>query len=414
MNHGLNAEEQIKELLYSMVGEDFVFHSPLLAENSGKKIELTDFLVLLDDVLISMQSKSIDIDIEDINEIKIGRIFRKYENAKSQLNRTLNSANRGEKVILTANHLNDQIELPWSNFKHKIIIVTLNIPDNLYSDPEYRFQFIKYEEYKGISLHTFVLQDLVRMVDEIKSGGDLLQYLETRKLLSKIIIQPATNELDIMALYKTNYPFIEEELINGKVDKFIIAPGSWEAYQETKSKYIQERDEKIGKLTIIDSLIKDNRASISFSIEKYGYSKNEMIAHYLRIIGILNSLSTVERYIVEQMLKEKYDLSDQAPIRYFIYPFRSKAIFFLVSNESDREIRKKLSLVIAEQATLHLQKTMPDVETLLCIVTEGRKIPGRSFDTTLLNVQEIAALVKELPEKLFKNKDKGRVDEWSI
>ncbi|TGK38478.1 hypothetical protein EHQ13_16370 [Leptospira gomenensis] len=401
-------------ILYRIVGEDFVFQSPTLMEESGKKIELTDFLVLLDDILITIQSKSIDIDIDDINLIKLGRIFKKYENAKSQLNRTVNSSNRKEKVILNAKHLEEHIELPWVNFRTKISIITLNIPDNLYENPEFRFQFTKFEIYKGMALHIFILQDLQKVCDEMKTGGDLLHYLENREIVLKAVsMQHFVNELDIMAVYKTKYDAIEK-IRKGEIDELIIEPGLWEFYVKEHAARIIERDKLLAECFLIDILIKENRNSISYSIEKYGYTKNEMIQSYMRIIGILNSLTAIERYNVEMILKEKLTSTDIYPMRYFIFPFRKKAIFFLITNETDRERRTSQLQGLSEQAALHLSKGIFATETFLGVATEGRKAPGRSFDSILFNPMDIIDEIKEFDGILFENRNLGKVDEWTL
>ncbi|PJZ28305.1 hypothetical protein [Leptospira kmetyi] len=414
MSHGKESETDLLILLNNMIGEDFVFQSPILMEESGKKIELTDFLILLDDILISIQSKSIEINIDDITDIKLGRIFKKYESAKSQLNRTINSARREEKVSLNANHLNDQIELPWNNFKTKIFIITLNIPDNLYEDPEFRFQFVKFETYKEIALHTFILQDLKKISGEIKTGGDLLHYLENREVvLNAAPMHQLINELDIMALYKIKYDTIEK-IKNGEINHFIITPGLWESYQKDLKEKIEERDRLLTDFNLINTLIKEKRNSISYSIEKFGYSKDQTIQNYLRIIGILSLLSSIDRYHVEKALKEKIASSNVHSRGYFIFSFRNKAILFLISNETDRERRMDQLVFFSEQGALYINKTRPEAETFLGVATEGRNAPGRSFDSALFSIEDAIHEVEEFDGQLFENRDFGKVDEWTI
>ena len=201
MEHGLQAEDNLELICHRIFGCDFVLRSPSLEEESGSK-ELADILILVDDTIVIFQSKSLVMDIDTLDNIKFERIRRKYNKAKKQINTTLNAQTRG--VIAKAQTpLGIEFEIPWNKIKRKIGIITLNIRDNLYDNPDFRFQFpTLVENYKGICVHTFILTDLWQMSKMLTTPADFFHYVQARE---KAFLKPniiVGNELDFLAVFK--------------------------------------------------------------------------------------------------------------------------------------------------------------------------------------------------------------------
>lgn len=177
--HGNIAEDTVESICYQLFGCDLVLRSPKLIEDSGTK-ELTDVLIIIDDTAIIIQSKSLEIDISDLDIKKFDRIRRRQEKAKVQLNTTLNALQRNAHACaMTPMGINFNID--WSLIKYKIGIITLSIPDISYANPEFRFQYPwLVEEHKGIIVHTFMINDLKNMALELTTPGDVLFYLNIR------------------------------------------------------------------------------------------------------------------------------------------------------------------------------------------------------------------------------------------
>ena len=137
MNHGHRSENILEDVCCRIFGKPFVYRSPLIDKPSRKSVELTDVLVLVGDVIVTIQSKSIDIEASKADDIDLGRIEKRYQRAKKQINRTLNAATRDESVVLQ-NMADQEFILPWTSIRKTIGIVTINVKDELYSDPEFR------------------------------------------------------------------------------------------------------------------------------------------------------------------------------------------------------------------------------------------------------------------------------------
>jgi hypothetical protein len=115
--HGHETEDTVEHLCFRLFGADFVLRSPRLIEQSGTK-ELTDILLIVDDTAIVVQSKSLVIDIADLDQTRFNRIRKKQEHAKRQLNTTLNAQARNACVRAT-NSVGVTFDLDWTLIKRK-------------------------------------------------------------------------------------------------------------------------------------------------------------------------------------------------------------------------------------------------------------------------------------------------------
>ena len=306
MEHGYTSEKILYNACKSIFGEDLVFLSPNVISETGKKEELTDVLVILDKYLITIQSKSLNLTSEEIDDIKFGRVTKKYEEAKRQINRTINAFSR--KMLVPLNTVyGKELYLPWENIEIIIPIITINLIDNEYNDPEYRFQFpIKIEKYKNLDMHTFMLHDFFIMISELNTGGDFINYINERQLLSSLVLQNYTNELDILAIFISQYGLIED-LHNKKYDSLIIQPGMWEEYRTRHHDKIKKRDKKKFSINVIDITIKELRSSIDYTIENAGIDIKTMTSKYFHLIGIFSLLTCVEAIQITEKFIEKIE-----------------------------------------------------------------------------------------------------------
>ncbi len=416
MTHGKISESILEKACFNIFGEDFTFKSPNVINASGKCEELTDVLIILGKYLITIQSKSIALTTQELNEIKYGRIVKKYDEAKRQINRTINAYNRKEKVLLNT-CFNKELVLPWENINEIIGIITINIDDLEYTDCEYRFQFpLKVEKHKNITLHTFILRDFFTLIQELTTGGDFINYLLERYYLSTKILQNYTNELDIVALFASQYHVIEE-IRQNKYDKIVIEPGIWENYLNTHKDKIIERNNKKFKITIIDLIIQELRSSIDYTMKEENLSIEEMIKRYFFLIGIFGLLNSIEVYQINEIFRDKLLSSDKKFFRYFIFPTADTALFFFISNEEDREKRKSSLLGFTGQVAKYISSN-PEFHRLkyiLSTATEGKKVDGRSIDFVYTQTNEALSFVNSNEDiKLFEKKDYGRVDQWTM
>ena len=406
--HGERAEDAVQNLCHLLFGPDFVLRSPGWIEQSGPK-ELTDVLVVVDDVAIIVQSKALAIDIADLYPKRLGRIQKRQEEAKRQLNTTLNAHTRGAHVRAT-NSLGIIFDLDWSCIKKKIGIVTLHVDDGLYGDPEFRFQYPQLvEEHRGIIVHTVLVNDLAQMASELSTPADVLRYLEAREkcmFSGKVMIG---NELDFLAIYKSRYPYIEETLAESG-SCLTIMPGIWEKYREDETGQIQQREHRLRNGTLIDRLIKELHTSVEYAANQLGITQQASALIYLKLIGKLGKLSRIERADIGDKLVAKHKKTKDSESGHFLYvsKYANTAYLFLLANERDREIRGGMLEFLCVQACHTV-----DCDELVGIATEGAQLRGSSFDALVMDVLDVRSKTKpESDIKAFDNPTYGTLGEW--
>jgi hypothetical protein len=416
MNHGYLSEDVLEKACCGIFGEDFVFRSPILIKENGEQIELTDILVFVYDTLITIQSKSIDLEATDLSSIEYDRVIRKYDKAKNQINRTLYAEDRKSKVKLTT-RFGVEAYLPWHFVKNKIGIITINLKDEQFNDPEFRFQLPKkFECHKGIVIHSFILSDFYLLLNEFNSAGDIFKYLEDRQFASEKIIQENTNDLDLLAFLKSKYQLFEE-FKTGKYDILIIEPGLWEEYQQVHRDKIIRRNEIKYKPIIVDIIIREFRTSIEYTITHLKIEKQESVEKYFEIIGVFGHLTRMECILLSDIIKKKIKSTEKYFDRYLIFPHSEYAILFLVSNEKDRKNRQKDLLILTGFAAHYLRQNIrfSNIKNIYSFATEGVKVPGRSIDVIKKSINEALCIISENEYvNLFETKNKGHIDEWDL
>ncbi|NOR80801.1 MAG: hypothetical protein GQ529_08210 [Methyloprofundus sp.] len=406
--HGYAAEDKLESLCYGLFGKDLVLRSPVLLEESGEK-ELTDILILIDDTAIIIQSKSMKIDISDLDETKVQRIINRQKKAIKQINTTLN-AERRKTNVRALTPFNVSFKLDWSRIKHKIGIITLSINDDEYHDPEFRFQYPNLSEiHKGIEIHTFLLNDLEQMVKEISTPADMMLYLSCRHECvssNKFLI---SNELDFLGFYKIQYPELKSILESDEHQKACISPGYWEEYRAAHKEKIIDRSQKFSDSYFYDSILKTLVTGVNYSIEKHSYTSEESAFNYMLMIGKLSKVTRMERAAIGKKLKEKYDKTKTHQYGYFVsVSLQYKiAYLFLVVNEKDRSKRVNALTNLCEEAANNLD----DFNQIIGIAMNGAKDNESSLDTIIL--EDISGIEYENDSPLmFKEPQHSLLNEW--
>ncbi|MHA1613445.1 MAG: hypothetical protein ACTSYJ_01295 [Candidatus Thorarchaeota archaeon] len=409
MEHGLVAENALEDVCHRIFGCDYILRSPVLHEESGDK-ELTDILVLLDDIVITIQSKSMLINIDEIDDTVLGRIKRRYHKAKDQLNTTINAQMRKSEVS-GCTPLDIRIKIDWEYIKYRYGMVTLHLSDKLYNDPEARFQ-IPYalEDHRGIVVHTFLLNDMIQMQNEIFSAGDFIRYLNIReKVWRKDGLFVLGNELDFLAAYKTQYNMIESYL-NDEIQGLTILPGLWEGYISEHQDKRDARRARFSKSLYIEHIIRQLHTAVQHGVDTKGLSYQESARGYLRIIGKFGKLTRLERTEIGVKLETKIEKTRKELYGYFVYysKYVDIAYLFLLVNDDDREERLAFLCALGDQACRNI-----DCKEIVGIAMAGAKMKTSSIDAVLFDVEMIRSTEPEQDiEQLFGESQHKRINEW--
>jgi hypothetical protein len=239
--HGIVAEDVVSEITSWIAGPQLVLRSPRLIEKKGAS-ELADFLILIDDTLIVIQSKSVVVTADDLDDVTFGRIKKRRDKALKQINTTLNAETHNSLVEATT-LAGVSFRIDWSVIKKKIGVITLNVPDGNYDDPEFRFQYPQaFEVSRGVDVHTFILRDLHSMCQELSTIGDFLRYLDCRSRCFSTGRFQVGNELDFFVFTKIRHDEMERALSLGSNVMLSIMPGAWESFLKDMSLMREQRD----------------------------------------------------------------------------------------------------------------------------------------------------------------------------
>lgn len=405
--HGTNAEDALEQICMRIFGPDLILRSPVVVESSGDK-EVADVLVAIDDVLIIIQSKSVQIDATELDEIGLNRIRKRHEKAKQQLNTALNAEARNAQVRgLTVSGV--EYETDWARIKRRIGIVTLNVNDGEFNDPDRRFQFPELlAEQRGVEVHTFVLRDLWHAANELTTPGDVLLYLEARRDCLSTGRIAALNELDFLAQFKTDYPTLDA-MIRGEV-ACLIAPGVWESYRANRQSEIADRNARFATSVVFDTILRRLQSAVEYSCTAHGVSARESARNYMLTIGKLSKLTRVERAKIGRMLQEKAKKTAHSKFGYFAYVSeQAKTCYlFVLLNDEDREERVELLMYLAEQICHQV-----DTPQLVAMVTAGSKIEESSVDVAVIDVAFVKQQTTLESEPMFKEMKSEVLNEWA-
>jgi hypothetical protein len=408
MDHGRATEEILERICFSLFSRDLVLRSPKLQEPSGEK-ELTDILVLVDETAIVIQSKSIKIEASELNETSFGRIDKKRRRAKQQLSTTLNALSRGS-TVKAKTPSGVEFEIDWQSIKERIGIVTLNLPDAAYEDPEFRFQYpVAVEDHKGMETHIFLLRDLYEMASELSTPADVLLYLRARKRCissGKFIIG---NELDFLGFFKIQYPEIEKALSDPAYNVVVI-PGFWEDYKNEHIETIEDREERFRSSRLIDRIIDALSTGVDHTTQMHGVAPQQSAVNYLRLIGKLNKLTRMERAQVANKIIEKMKKTEHSKWGYFIYVsmLMDTAYLFLLLNEEKRQHRIAFLEYLCEQACHSLS-----CREIVGVASNGAKVKDFSIDAIVMDVSTVKAESTPDPKfKMFQHPVSGTLNEW--
>lgn len=392
-NKGDETEHSIGRIAETVVLRDFVVRNPKFRKQSGQEKELTDLLIPFGESVISIQAKSKVIDTEktkpDVIETRIQKII---DNAVGQLANTRKIIDDG-KVLHFKNTHAINVPLDTPNIKNVHGIALINIYDHNNAHVRIENSFI----YKhGMGVHIIDVADFYAISSEIDTIPDLLDYLEARtNLFQNNKLHVGTNELDLLATYKTEPEAIEKVLRDDKAH-LVIVPGMWDDYQSGSAAAIKRRNESNRSSYLVDMTIEKMVESIDYTpIETNPVTGEPMMPgtaeSYWMVISELSKLKRLDRRIFGEKMKEKMMQANDPKYSEGYSVLLTKpdeAVLFYSSNLEDRAERlRRLGLLAG---TLYAAK---DLRQIVAIATEPLSGHGRSFD--VIAYQDVSVTNKE-------------------
>jgi hypothetical protein len=397
---GDDTEDLIETICSVIALKDFVVRNPKFKKQNGQEKELTDILVPFEDVALSIQAKSKIIDTgKSSPEVIQQRIAKIVNDGIGQLRNTRLIVDAGKTLHYKNAHGVD-IPLNASIVKkiHGIVIV------DVYEGDKQLNVTSGYERKHNMPIHIFSAVDFDALSTEIDTIPDIIAYLDTRtRLFDAAKINPGVNELDLLAVYKTQ-PQLVDEILAAKGGMLVVNEGIWEGYINDRAPEIKKRNELNKFSYLVDMTIRQLVRAIDYSPGTTNPATGEVLPpatkeNYWQAIYELSKLDRLERRGFGNKMAEKLEQATKTGTGYTMLKRTddaTDAILFLSTNKSRQERTHGL-YNLASMAYVRL-----GLRRITAIATEPKDGPGRSLDVIILNDVKF-----EDPDKVIKAAEKA-------
>lgn len=258
-------ERELYEALVRRFGADCVYLNSKYKRPDGAEKELWDVFVLALPYAVVFQMKWRDRSAKDFTgehgDVEVKRLDKKMNEAAKQFR---------EFLTLYDNHATIRLPRVWRqhggeydlplDFIEKIIpVVVIDFDDPDYASPDIRTCLrpqvteVPNRVKPFGAVHSFLFKDLVRIVEEMFTIGDLVTYLMKRsEMLEKGVLFFRYSEMDMFALYQTDYPLWKKVLGNSAV---VVEPGIFEAKTAKHKEKFEQRQQFFTTPDLMDGLI---------------------------------------------------------------------------------------------------------------------------------------------------------------
>lgn len=386
-NRGDEVEDVVEEACSTAFLSDFVVRNPEFRKESGQLKEAADFLIPFDSSLLAFQVKS---KIEEKpgshkTEVDFARIQKRIDKGIAQLN-TVKRAIAANQIKSLKNARGIEIPFAAITAGSTIGVVILDlIGEEKLPEAERTALYGGYTYEHDMPIHIFRLSDYREIVSEIDTLPDFIDYLSARRqLYEKNMLGPLTEELDFLAVYKTQ-PELIEQCYTGKCDLLVINEGTWDGYISDHDDARKKRDELNKPSRLIDGVIAHLHESIGHNpslLSELTNTKEDQgtIENYFVAITELSKLDRLTRRAVGQKLLEKMRKADKTGDAYglVVNEVENSAILVLSSNRSQQERANGMyNFCSIAYCKYGLTK-------IIGISTDPLSAPGRSYEAIVL------------------------------
>lgn len=307
-------EKELYEALIRRFGRNCVYHSPRIHVH-GQEKELGDVVVLALPYMIVFQSKWKQMTSDDLHGDK-GDLY------KSRLIKTMQKAACQFKELASALRQNANIELPQVWFPesaetyqfplelvdHVVPVVVIDFEDKMYDDPDKRFEGVPpvvtevpSQVKSWGAVHSFILRDFYRIMNQLFTVGDLLYWLQEREKFlcggKRSIVGYA--ELTLFAMYLEN-DYSSWQTLNEADCVFFMGNDNFERMTKKMRKAFAKRQKVFGQRNLLDAI--DDTMVRSLTMVE-APSRNESILSYLMCQGRLLCCTAISKRAMASKLR---------------------------------------------------------------------------------------------------------------
>ena len=258
-------ERELYEALVRRFGEDCVYLNSKYKRPDGAEKELWDIFVLALPYAVVFQMKWRDRSANDfVGErgcVEAKRLDKKMSEAAKQFREFLTLYDNHATIRLPRvwRQQSGDYELPLDFIEKIIPVVVIDFDDPDYANPDLRMCLrprvsdVSNRVKPFGTVHSFLFKDLLRIIDQMFTIGDLVTYLmKRREMLETGVAFVQYSEMDMFALYQTDYPLWEKLVGNSAV---VIEPGIFEAKTAKHKEKFAQRQQFFTTPDLIDGLI---------------------------------------------------------------------------------------------------------------------------------------------------------------
>ena len=314
---GKENECSLYDLLVHRFGYGCVYYNPKYVKKGKKEKELADIIILALPYAVLIQMKWKDISSDDISgkngDVEWKRIVKALEKAARQFTdfRTLWE----HKAVINLPQQwsvggNLRYELDLGLIKQIIPIAIVDFNDVNYCDPCSRITVppivlnVPNSVDKYGSVHSFLLRDFERVVDNFFTIGDLITYLKLReKQVSEAGKFINYSEMDLFAVFLSHYN-LWEDLLRGSFVS--IERGAYEGEWERNKSLFEERRRIFSREDAVDRIL---RGSITAFMNAVAPNKlcAEAIRPCLEFSGRVNCMTSLIKKLVSDKIRYNID-----------------------------------------------------------------------------------------------------------
>jgi len=412
------AEDLVETICKRLFFRDFVVRNPKFRRAGGEEKEAADILVLDDQVILAFQVKARELGGDGIGATAFGRLTKRLTSGVAQL-KTLRRAVEAGFLTEVTTQRGVSVRLGASKPYKLIGVVILDVPDEETLPKEVRPRLLGgFDEGPGISAHLFLRSTFECLVEELDTLPDFLEYLRIRELLySKNILTLLTDELDFLALYKTNHPLVMQ-VLDAEVSLLIVDDGAWDRYVQTGEDARTRRKAANEPSRLVDEVIEYLHTSIGNAAQAPVADAALIfpvgsVEAYFAIISELARLSRLHRRVLGERILVKLEAAIHKGFAFGVMadPSQDRGILFLCTRKLRQERVQALgNLTCAAGLRVGVSK-------MIGIVTEPGDVGDRSFDAIfvqdLSSQREDAPALLKLADEVFGPVQPFNRQEWS-
>ena len=391
-DQGHAKEYELSALLRERFGADCVYLSPKVNDKPGCEKELCDVLILALPYAIVFQSKWMKLTAEDLNgddaNVKRGRLVRRMQKAAQQFAEFSSSLKHLKSTFLPKIWAKGEdvglYELPLKLIERVIPIVVVDFEDLNYDNPQLRYTDIPPVIVDAPSqiknwghVHSFLLKDFKKIVNQLFRVGDLILWLCEREKLFKGMPRSFVgyNELSLFMLYLINNPMWKKLL---EFDGVLFDDCDlFERMLQEKSAEFEKRQAVFAKQDIVDVLELELHRSAMNMLSKN--SDASVVYTYLSYAGRIKCWPVVMKKNVAEKFMELlagYQFLDGKDAMNGAYgffndtPLKGTLCYFGVVNYTETSV-EKICPYILQRALAYIKKhkLQGDIHELLIILT---------------------------------------------